>query len=217
MNYYVYAHINAVTYEVFYIGKGKNKRAYNKSCRNIHWKNIVNKYGYFITFLADGLNEENALAIEHQYIERFGLKVNGGLLVNVETYIKRPSITSRNVEAFKKLCSDSKKGALNPNFGKKTWSYNKPLPDITKKRLSEAHTGKTLSPEHKQKVTAALVTVAKQVQIDNAYQVQCLVSGKVWKNRWACCEDLNIPIHTFRNWVFRNTVIKGNHLQYIKK
>lgn len=217
MNHYVYAHINAITYEPFYIGKGKNKRAWDKSCRNQHWKNIVNKYGYFITFLADGLDENIALEIEQQYIDRFGLKINGGKLVNVKPFVEPPSITSRNVVEFKKLCSERKKGALNPNFGKKTWNAGLPTTEKAKANLSKHRKGKKLKQEHRDKVVQALTTVAKQVQIDNAYKVQCLITGEIWKNRWACCESLNIKIETFRNRIFYNKQIKGHYLQYIKE
>lgn len=47
---YVYLHINPITYEPFYIGKGggltkrKESRTFSIQNRNKHWTNIVNKY-----------------------------------------------------------------------------------------------------------------------------------------------------------------------------
>lgn len=39
--YYVYLHINPLTKEVFYVGKGKGKRAFASSRRNSSWRQYV--------------------------------------------------------------------------------------------------------------------------------------------------------------------------------
>jgi hypothetical protein len=43
MMFYTYAHIRPDTGVIFYVGKGKKRRAYSKSARNDDWHDVVNK------------------------------------------------------------------------------------------------------------------------------------------------------------------------------
>jgi hypothetical protein len=82
-NYYIYLHINLITGEPFYIGKGKGSRYKSKNSRSQHWKNIVNKYDYDILFLEINLNEKLSFEKEIYWIKRIGRKDLGlGPLVN---------------------------------------------------------------------------------------------------------------------------------------
>jgi hypothetical protein len=81
--YCVYIHKKKSDNIEFYIGKGiRNKRPYEKNKRSNHWKNIVNKYGYYVEILEDFLSNEEAKKIEIYYIEKFGRldKKNGNLI-----------------------------------------------------------------------------------------------------------------------------------------
>ena len=67
--FYVYAHYSGDA--CFYIGKGKNGRAWeaNASSRNEHWWAYVSKLksdgmGYDVKIVSAGLTEEEALAVE---------------------------------------------------------------------------------------------------------------------------------------------------------
>ena len=82
--YCVYAHYKLSNNEIFYIGKGiSDKRPYEKSKRGLHWKNIVNKYGYYITIIANNLTNEEAIEIEKSQIEKYGrIDKNTGVLIN---------------------------------------------------------------------------------------------------------------------------------------
>lgn len=62
--FYVYLHRRKTDNKVFYVGKGKGKRAYTKRGRNIRWINIANKYGFSVEIAFDNLTEEDAFAIE---------------------------------------------------------------------------------------------------------------------------------------------------------
>ena len=56
---YLYYHTRLDTNQVFYIGIGSSKkRAYSKSCRNKHWVNTVNKYGYEVQILTNNIDIE---------------------------------------------------------------------------------------------------------------------------------------------------------------
>jgi hypothetical protein len=73
---YIYFHKQADTKEVFYIGKGTNKRAWHKTRRNKYWKNIVKLHGYEIeiVLLCDSDNE--AFFYESELIKEIKPKAN---------------------------------------------------------------------------------------------------------------------------------------------
>jgi len=76
--FYVYEHIRNDTNAIFYVGKGKNLRAYTKRDRNDHWHNIVNKSGFTVRFVAKDLDEELAYLCEQERIdqlEKLGIKL----------------------------------------------------------------------------------------------------------------------------------------------
>jgi hypothetical protein len=71
--YYVYLHRRLDDNSVFYVGKGKGKRAWNKSSRSQHWKRVVNKHGRSVEILFSSLTEEQAFQLEIEQIEKYGL------------------------------------------------------------------------------------------------------------------------------------------------
>ncbi|MFA5040009.1 MAG: NUMOD3 domain-containing DNA-binding protein [Bdellovibrionales bacterium] len=82
--FYVYEHIRINTSEVFYVGKGKGRRAFisSKYHRNLHWQRIVNKDGGFnVRFVAMHLDEELAFLLEKERISQ--LKTIGFKLCNM--------------------------------------------------------------------------------------------------------------------------------------
>jgi hypothetical protein len=81
-NYYVYGHYRNDTGELFYVGKGKNNRAFQKSGRNKYWRHIANKHGYSVFFFYKNLPEELAYQDEIALITDLKPKTNlapGGL------------------------------------------------------------------------------------------------------------------------------------------
>jgi hypothetical protein len=72
--YYIYFHINPLTNKVFYVGKGKLKRAFDRRKRSNYWNSVVNKYGYIVDIVHSNLSEEKAFELEIMYIKRFGVK-----------------------------------------------------------------------------------------------------------------------------------------------
>ena len=130
--FYTYAHYTPQG-RLFYIGKGNGERAYKKSGRNLHWHNVVNKYGKpDVQVLAHWNTEEEALDHERLLISCFrdlghklcnladGGKGNSGIEMSEETKVK---------------ISLAKKGAP-------AWNKGIPLTDDCKQKLSETMTGR---------------------------------------------------------------------------
>lgn len=74
--YYVYIHKTKDSDEIFYVGKGKHKRAYSRCGRNKFWKNIELKHGFTVEFLAKDLSELDALAMEIDIIASLKPRAN---------------------------------------------------------------------------------------------------------------------------------------------
>jgi len=78
--YYTYAHYTPKG-EIFYIGKGKDDRAFSRSDRSYKWREVVKKArGISIEILADWNTEEEAFDHEKLLVECF--KDMGANLVN---------------------------------------------------------------------------------------------------------------------------------------
>ena len=76
--YYVYQHKTADTNSIFYIGKGKGKRAFTKCNRSQYWKNVVAKHGLQIDFVVKDVDEELAFLVEAECIDqnkKLGIKL----------------------------------------------------------------------------------------------------------------------------------------------
>ena len=66
--YYVYLHRRLSDNKVFYVGKGKNKRAYSTFGRNNWWSKTVSKHGLIVEIVFDKLEENEAFQIERDTI-----------------------------------------------------------------------------------------------------------------------------------------------------
>lgn len=91
-DYYVYQWINPKTKEIFYIGKGKYAKCYNRAfskhhagrCENKRQKLLLQGYKVenIVSLVADNLTENQALVLETQLIEKYGIIEEGGTLFN---------------------------------------------------------------------------------------------------------------------------------------
>ena len=83
--YYLYFHLNPLTNQLFYVGIGTNKRAWEFNARNKHWLNYINKYGDpVVKIIKSNLTKEEACILEQYYIKEYGrLNIDeGGILLN---------------------------------------------------------------------------------------------------------------------------------------
>jgi hypothetical protein len=80
----VYFHRNPITYEIFYVGIGKRRRAFESGGRNKVWHNYVRKYGKrIVEIVHENISLKEAYEFEKKYIAQYGLKKEGGQLVNI--------------------------------------------------------------------------------------------------------------------------------------
>lgn len=90
----VYIHRNPKTLEIYYVGMGNTRRAYEFFNRNRYWLNYTNKYGKpIVDIVASNLTEEDAWDLEVLLIKEIGRKTTGeGILTNISKggYISFP-------------------------------------------------------------------------------------------------------------------------------
>jgi hypothetical protein len=209
----VYGHINPITKKFFYIGKGTGERSVSTEGRNRFWHNTVNKYGFAAIKLVDGLTNEQALEIEKQYIQKYGLRIEGGLLVNFTRGGQAGCVSALVTPETKDKLRKSKIGPLNPNYGKRTWNYGKPRTEAERKKMSDAKRGVRQSEERKKASRAALVK-AREAQTAKMFRIQCAASGRTWKNRNECMKELGLTLSQLKDRLKANRIT--NKLIYLK-
>jgi hypothetical protein len=165
--YYTYGHYKADSKELFYIGKGKGRRAHEKDSRSDYWRNIVNKYGYTVEIFAEWESEQDAFIHEKFLIECFHELTD---LCN---------LTDGGDGCSGYVWTDEQKAKLklrtHPNLGKTTPDHVRKQIGLSQlgtvrgphsiehsQKISLAHKGKVKSQEHMEKIVMGL---KKQAQI----------------------------------------------------
>jgi hypothetical protein len=174
--YYVYEHWRLDKDECFYVGKGKGRRAYEKSKRGSHWENIVRKLerigsAYEIRMVKTGLTEKEAFALEKERIafwrDRVDLanKTDGGDGVSG---LKHTAKTKAKMRAAK-VGKPGKSGTTGMKFS-----------DATKAKMRAAklgkkpnNFGKKVSPDKLAKYSERM----KEVWKDPAHREKAIRSG----------------------------------------
>jgi hypothetical protein len=111
--YYVYQHRKADTNKIFYVGKGKDTRAFSEKSRNPFWKNVANKHGFNVQFIANDIDEELAFLVEIEAIDLY--RRIGCNLVNITN-------GGEGASGFSHPHSEEHKAKMKGNqFGASTW------------------------------------------------------------------------------------------------
>lgn len=147
--FYVYLHRRGDDGSIFYIGKGKEDRAYSQSSRNRYWNHIVKKHGYTVEIVDHKLSENQAFELEIFLIQIIGRHDLGkGRLVNTTDGGEGTSNPSVEVRAkISKHMSVRMIGNTN--------TLGREMPDHEKVKRAEALIGIKRSDDTKQKMSDA--------------------------------------------------------------
>ena len=99
--FYVYVHKRPIIGTVFYVGKGRDERAWVEKDRNPHWKNVVNKHGGFeVEIIKEGMTEPEAYAFEAETILKYGIEnLTNQTLGGISTTGYRHSDETRSLQS----------------------------------------------------------------------------------------------------------------------
>ena len=67
-NFYVYIHRRKTDNKVFYVGKGNDRRGWQRTGRNKLWHTIANKHGVLCEIVKDNLDENLSFDLEKELI-----------------------------------------------------------------------------------------------------------------------------------------------------
>jgi hypothetical protein len=187
----VYKHIRKDSNEIFYIGIGKtSKRAHSKSYRNNHWWDVVNKHGYDVEIIKEGLSWEDAQQTEIELIAKYGRhdlskgplvnQTDGGDGNNNQIFTEETRLKMSKSHRGKRHSDETRKKMSDASIGKKK------SPEHTEKnRLAKI--GKTLSEETKEKIGQANLG---RVDTDQTKALRSKINSLYFYEKWTKDGDL---------------------------
>lgn len=153
--YYVYAYLRKSDNTPYYIGKGKDDRAFrphSKNGKGIHTPTDKSR----IVFLETNLSDVGSLAIERRMIEWYGRKdIGTGILRNRTDGGDGASGAIRS-DIHKFQISAALKGRVSPTKGTISPMKGKTISAEQKSKISVGLTGNIISSDTRNKISAAL-------------------------------------------------------------
>ena len=154
--FYVYAHLDPISNQVRYIGKGKERRAWSFSHRKGHHKNWISKLKKLglkplVLILVDNLTEEKALQKEKELILTYTGLTNltiGGDGISGFKHSEEFKTWIKEFNTGKKQSQEAIANMVKTKIGK-------PRSEQAKKNISMARVGIKFSEEHKRKLSEA--------------------------------------------------------------
>lgn len=185
MEYYVYQHKRLDENTIFYVGKGCKDRHSQTVNRNRYWHNVVNKSGFESEILFDNLDEELALLIEIELIDKYR-KLNfklvnltdGGEGVSGYKHTQKTKnllgelnksriVSDKTKEKLSLIWKDKKRKPFTEEHRKKISEAAKKqkrnsTSEETKQKISLANKGKKRTEEQKKKISEATKLAMKK-------------------------------------------------------
>lgn len=182
-SYYVYFHCKPATGEIFYVGKGKDGRAWRETYRNPYWMAVRRKYGLEVKIIHQGLTTEEACELEIKEIERIGLENLCNLTKGGDgMYGYTPS------EETRLKWSIQRRGRLHTQESRQKMSiFRKGRPKSREhvKNQAESMRGRSFTEEHRRKLSESL----KKVNFNPEWGVR---SGKARMKKVFCLNNSEI-------------------------
>jgi hypothetical protein len=207
MTFCTYAHTKPDG-TIFYIGKGSHTRAHSAKGRNVHWNNVVNKYGSFgVDILANWKTEEDAFSHEILLISCF--RDMGYVLAN----ISEGGLGSKGFRHTEEHKETKRQQMLasnpmsNPKFREKQLTNLKAAmqrPEVRKKQ-SKARLGKPLPKAHVENLK--LCHPMRPVVINGINYISLMEASR----------QLNILHATIKRWCNNQNVKHTGKYEHIKE
>lgn len=211
-NYYVYLHRRADTGQIFYVGKGKGRRAWSLY-RSDLWKRYTNKYPYTVEIFADNLQEWYALELEEDLILKYGRRSDGGCLLNftsgnfkITEHIKYSKTTCEKISTALKGKKKTKEHLQKIGESmKKTW-----------KTRGHPFQGKHHSAGSRGKISAAKKGSFTGSSNPFSKKIQCIETGEIFGSlveaqEWYVAKGLSETYNTGS----LTSVLRGEYKQYL--
>ena len=153
--YYVYEYIRLDNNTVFYVGKGKLNRMIKKKTNQIFLR-ICDKVDYKYRLIKDNLSEAEALQLEkdiiHDYVynKGYGICIKGFHCESGKPYLCNMTWGGEGISGFK-FSDISKERMSKYRKGKKIHT------EESKRKISEAHSGKYVSQDTKNKISMSRI------------------------------------------------------------
>lgn len=202
-----YAHRRLDTKQVFYIGKGSLRRAYEQRGHNRYWNSVVAKHGYKVTVLAKWNTDEEAFAHERFLISCF--RDMGHPITNATD-------GGEGVSGWKwsKLQREKLVKALTGRIG--TFK-NRKHTDETRAKISAALLGKpgprkgivvlestrVKMSENAKRQFSTEAAIQKQRDLSRSQMRKVNAGGKEFESLHAFATYVNKPLSTIHRWVLR--------------
>ena len=166
-DFYVYVHRRATDGRIFYVGKGRNGRAWSNKGRNLLWQRTANKSGFVVEVVQTGMQEWWAFEMERELIASYGRdnlcnftdggEGAAGVVPSSETRAKLSAAglgRKHTAEAKLKmsLALLGKKRTSEMNARNSAVRLGKPLKEATKAKLSAALMGHEVRDDVRKKI-----------------------------------------------------------------
>lgn len=171
MDCYVYVHRKKTDGRIFYVGKGRNKRAWKKTQRSDWWKRIEAKHGRTVEIVLRGMTDDQAFQLEKELIDWLGIENlcnlrdggDGGYAMKPETKAKMSDIHKGRVVSAEtrekmRIASTGRKHSEETKAKLREYRMKQVMPPVTeemRKAMSERMIGRVVSKETGAKISAS--------------------------------------------------------------
>lgn len=170
-NFYVYVHRRADDNKPFYVGKGKEKRAWNFHHRSTFWNNVKSKHGVVVEIVFQDLTEEEAFQCEKDTILEF--RYFGYPLVNLTNGGDGPCGWKPSTQTRKRMSEAQKKSPRVIASRKIVAERRRGVPTGPQPKISEALRGRPKSEAHKE-------AAGKAKRCKNIYAFMSVATSEVF-------------------------------------